>query len=152
LIELYYEGRKGKTKMNAAIGRAKLLELLDLYDYTVIILDALDECDPESQNRLVETLSFLTSASKRPVKLFISSRPDPDIAKSLQEWCSIAVDATQNQPDIDQFVKLEISKHKRWNNMPSVLKDEILQKLSTGSDGMYVSPRVRCKYMLLTNC
>jgi predicted NACHT family NTPase len=59
--------------------REQLLESVNLYPKTTIVLDALDECDPKSRRHLVDAIELLLQQSGRPLKVFISSRPDRDI-------------------------------------------------------------------------
>jgi len=75
------------------------------------VLDALDECEPDPRDRLVETIEFLLANSKRPVKVFISSRPDRDIRNRFLNKPNIEIQARHNEEDIRRFVDERIVKH-----------------------------------------
>jgi hypothetical protein len=53
--------------------REQLLESVNLYLRTTLVLDALDECDPGSRDRPVETIELLLSSFKSSLRVFISS-------------------------------------------------------------------------------
>ena len=136
LRDLYYERRRGASDLDSEACRKQLLEVVSLYPKTTLVLDALDECNPESCGSLVDTINFLLAESKRPLKVFISSRPDPDIQDQFRSRPSIEVQATNNQADIEKFVNEEIAKHPRWSKMSLSLKGKIINTLLTGSKGM----------------
>jgi hypothetical protein len=136
LVDLYYDGKQSQADMDISVCKNQILNLFDLYDYTVIVLDALDECEPQSQVKLMETFEFLRSGTKRPLKIFVSSRPDPDILWLCQQWRTVKVQATQNHADIDTFVRTEMLKHGRWEKWPSSLREHIVHTISSGSNGM----------------
>jgi hypothetical protein len=54
---------------------------------TILILDALDECEADGRTQLIRALSELYSRNARPglrLKVLISSRPYPDIEWGLR--------------------------------------------------------------------
>jgi hypothetical protein len=60
------------------------------------VLDALEECEPDSRWQLIKMMEDLLSKSKRPIKIFISSWPDGDIRDSFLSWPNIEIQATDN--------------------------------------------------------
>ena len=57
-----------------------LLQLIESYPQTTLVVDALDECNKETRASFMEKLNTLVSGkSSNLVKIFISSRPDLDI-------------------------------------------------------------------------
>jgi hypothetical protein len=116
--------------------REQLLESVNLYPRTTIVLDALDECDSGSRDRLVETIEFLLSSSKSSLRVFISSRPDADIRDRFLSRPNIEIQATSNQEDIMKFVNEEIVKHWRWNKISTKLREDIVNTLLARSKGM----------------
>ncbi|KAH8649922.1 ankyrin repeat-containing domain protein [Xylariales sp. PMI_506] len=137
LLKVSLDLRQKGSKLDLGSCRDQLLESIELYDNTIIVLDALDECKPESSEQLVESLSFLLSKAKKPLKIFISSRPDYDVQRLLRSWPSVEIEATNNQADIEKFVVATIARHNRWNQMSKSLKVKIIQTLQDGSQGMY---------------
>lgn len=59
-----------------------ILELTADHPATIII-DALDECDDETRNELLEALDDIISKSAEVVKVLVSSRDDIDIVSIL---------------------------------------------------------------------
>ena len=106
-----------------------LLEFANLK--IILILDALDECDKHKRCMLVEIFDYLVDYASRPVKIFISSRPDGDIKERFKSRSNIEIQAT----DISRFVESEITKHPRWKNAPWLQK-EIIETLQDHSQGM----------------
>jgi hypothetical protein len=116
--------------------REQLLESVNLYPRTTLVLDALDECDPGSRDRLVEMIELLLSSSKSLLRVFISSRPDADIRDRFLSRPNIEIQATDNQEDIKKFVNEEIVKHRRWNKISAQLREDVVKTLLARSEGM----------------
>jgi hypothetical protein len=118
--------------------REQLLESVNLYPKTTIVLDALDECEPDTRGYLVDTLDLLLQKSERPLKIFISSRPDADIRDRFLSRPNIDIQATDNHDDIAKFVNEEIVKHRRWGRLSPSLREEVVETLLNRSSGMWV--------------
>jgi hypothetical protein len=116
--------------------KQQLLESVNLYSKTTLVLDALDECEPHLRGRLIEMIELILSESNRPLKVFISSRPDGDIRDSFLSRPSLEIRATENQGDIEKFVNQEIKKHHRWKTMPYPLQKHIVKTLLDRSGDM----------------
>jgi selenocysteine-specific translation elongation factor len=56
--------------------KKQILALLDIYQKSTLVIDAMDECDPQSRSEQVNALKLSLKESKKRVKIFISSRPD----------------------------------------------------------------------------
>lgn len=115
-----------------------LLQFVNTYPNTILILDALDECDKQKRRILIETLDYLLDNAQRPLKVFISSRPDGDIKDKFKSRMNIEIQATDNHADISKFVSQEIAKHRRWSKMSGDLQAEIIETLHNRSQGMSV--------------
>ncbi|CAI7649488.1 unnamed protein product [Penicillium bialowiezense] len=116
--------------------KTQLMESINEYSQTVIILDALDECDDYSRWQLIDVIRDLASKSDRPLKVFISSRPESDI-KARFSGKNIEIQAINNQGDIEKFVNAEIDKPRRWGPISADLRSEIVQVLCEDSQGMF---------------
>jgi hypothetical protein len=136
LRAMYIKSRLEGTDPGFKMCKQQLLDSINLYPKTTLVLDALDECEPSSRGKFVELVEFLLSKSERPLKIFISSRPDGDIRDRFLSRPNIEIQATDNQGDIERFVKEEIVKHRRWAKMSSSLRVEISTTLLQRSDGM----------------
>lgn len=136
LRKLHHELRLKGSDMSFHICGQYLLELLNTYPKTTLILDALDECEPDSRSRLYETIDFLLEQSLRPVKIFISSRPDGDIRHQFLERPNIEIHARSSQSDIEKFVTETIRTHRRWGRISPSLRNDIVKTLFDRSQGM----------------
>ena len=110
---------------------------------TTIVIDALDECDPEKRDVLLEALSSIVTDSTGLVKLFISSRDDRDIVLHLGEFPNLKIQASHNQSDITRYVNSEVSKvihSRKWlsGKVDERLEREIKLALIEKAQGMLV--------------
>lgn len=136
LRKLCKEARERGSDLSFDLCKQQLLESLNLYPKTTLVLDALDECDPDSRDRLMEAIDFLLSESKRPLKLFISSRPDEDIRVHFLARPNIEIQAKDNEGDVKKFVNERIAKSKSLESMSSLLREYIIKTLFDRSQGM----------------
>lgn len=84
-----------------------ILESLNLYSKTTLILDALDESDITTYN-LAEILIEMMKRSCKPVKVLISSRPDREYLQAFKSWTTIKVDAGNQQDDIERLLQSKL--------------------------------------------
>jgi ankyrin repeat domain-containing protein 50 len=136
LRDLHLQLRSNGSSLTRDLCKSLILDLVNLYPRTTIILDALDECDQVEREFLVETFENLLRDAVNPVKIFISSRPDGDIKDSLQSYSNITIQASDNDDDIATFVRGEIVRHRRWSRISAELRDEVVGTLLTRSQGM----------------
>ena len=106
-----------------------------------IIIDALDECSRQEREYLLDALSQLTKESTGTVKVFISSRDDMDIVRSLAGCPNVLISAKSNQDDIATFVNLEVDnqiqkKRLLAGHVSETLRDKIKQVLCDQAQGM----------------
>jgi hypothetical protein len=104
-----------------------IMQLIELYPQTTIILDALDECDPALRLDLMRALEHILQHSCSLVKIFVSSRNDQDIVMQLKGYLNLEIDSRRNNNDIAQFVKTEVER---------LIKDEKLLRNSKSKDDM----------------
>ena len=135
--KIWSEKRLGASDLSLTDCREQLLESVNLYTRTTLVLDALDECEPESRAELVKTIEILLAQSKQPLRVFISSRPDRDIRDKFLSRPNIEIETKHNEKDIQRFVNEEIIKHGNWIDMSPLLKEEIIKTLLERSQGMY---------------
>jgi hypothetical protein len=87
-----------------------IMQLIELYPQTTIILDALDECDPATRLDLLRALERLLQHSCSLVKIFVSSRNDQDIVLQLNGYLNLEINSSRNQYDIERFVNAEVER------------------------------------------
>ncbi|GAB1320797.1 NACHT domain-containing protein [Madurella fahalii] len=148
LRELWHKMTLEGSELGFGACREQLLESVNLYQSTTLVLDALDECDPDSRRELVDTIEFLLSKSEKPLRILISSRPDRDIRSRFLDKPNIEIRAGHNENDIRKFVDEEIVKHEGWADMSPSLRDEIVKALLDRSDGMFQWVYLQIKQIL----
>ena len=116
----------------------------------IIFLDALDECESEERDKIMDTLSLIAERSGgASVKILISSRDDVSLGVLFpkHKQSEIHVEENRNQQDIDGYIKAQLSQliqHKKLRIMgragvPKGLQAKIIDRLSQGARGMYVA-------------
>ncbi|KAL7275722.1 hypothetical protein RUND412_001331, partial [Rhizina undulata] len=116
-----------------------ILQLSREFEQTVIIIDALDECNKVSRYQLLNALKELRSSSKG-LKIFITSRNDDDIRIELENESDVYIQPSDNSSDIERFVVVEVDKHistKRLlgGEVRPGLKQAIIDTLTQGAAG-----------------
>ncbi|KAJ5109321.1 hypothetical protein N7456_005996 [Penicillium angulare] len=96
-----------RTELNIREQVDLILELTRMYSRTTIVVDALDECDPETRWELVDALESVADESDSLVKIFISSREEGDLRLSFEDNTDIQMGSLQNSEDIQKFVVFE---------------------------------------------
>ncbi|KAM0514096.1 hypothetical protein ACHAPE_007186 [Trichoderma viride] len=76
---------------------------MNLYSKTTIILDALDESDIATYNLAKIVIDMMDEAIK-PVKIFISSRPDREYLEAFEAKATIMVNSSNQQGDIEKYL------------------------------------------------
>ncbi|KAL1853979.1 hypothetical protein VTK73DRAFT_8855 [Phialemonium thermophilum] len=77
-----------------------------------IVVDALDECDPQRRYELLEALDTIATRSKEIVKVFLSSRDDIDIRRHIQlsRVFESHISEEKNGEDIDSYIRKEVDR------------------------------------------
>jgi hypothetical protein len=106
-----------------------------------IVIDALDECDPDRRHELFEALDTIIQQAASVVKVFVSSRDDGDIVCRLTSSPNVIIQTSDNKGDIECFACTEVAqaiKKKRLikGNVSGQLEDRIIKTLIDGAHGM----------------
>ncbi|KAI4250807.1 MAG: hypothetical protein LQ352_005234 [Teloschistes flavicans] len=109
----------------------------------IIMIDALDECDPKRRHKLLHTLSSIVQNSSNLVKIIISSRDDADIVCRLNSVPNVYIRSSDNGDDVDRFIDHELEKaiddqRLLKGRVPEYLKKQILLALKTHANGMFL--------------
>ncbi|KAF2733239.1 hypothetical protein EJ04DRAFT_565274 [Polyplosphaeria fusca] len=119
-----------------------LQDLLGSYTQTILILDALDECQEADRAFLVDTFDDLARRSTC-VKILISSRRSDDIVRWLKRKANVGIEARDNQNDIRLFIqsklKMEVERRRRLRirAISQDLIDEVTAVIFERSKGMF---------------
>jgi len=122
--------------------RDLIVQLVDLQPQAIIVIDALDECDPEKRSDLLNAFEFILQESTSPVRIFISSRNDQDIVFRLGQYPNLQISSESNSKDIANFVRITckelIQKGRllRHSKSKADMEDLIVQKVTEGATGM----------------
>ena len=104
-------------------------------------IDALDEIDHPIRIRLLEALKYIMEHSKSLVKVFATTRMDPDIVLQFEIFPTIVLQPDDNFEDIKHFVDTSVQKAiddklLLDDEVPLDLKNEICEVLHERSKGM----------------
>ena len=114
--------------LNLEESTALIIELSQNKPLTIIVIDALDECDFSSRGDLLDALSRILHDSCSLVKILVSSRADADIVCHYSDCPNLQIDASQNQRDIEHYVNSEVES---LTNRKKLLYGNISEKFET---------------------
>ncbi|KAJ5813170.1 hypothetical protein N7447_010193 [Penicillium robsamsonii] len=138
LCELYNKCRSAGSAFSLEQCKEQIQVSLDIFENTTIVIDAMDECNPDSRDELTDALnSFVSQSNKRQVKIFISSRPDPDLKVQLKNAPNVGINASDNKGDIQKYLNVELDKLAKKNPFIGRLKSKILDTLLGRCQGMF---------------
>ena len=127
-----------------------LLELTSEAPATILI-DGIDELGDSSQD-LLDALGYLVENSSSVLKVFVSSRDEAAIARSLRHAHSIRVTSADNSEDIVLFVKHHVSKaveQKRLlgGRVSASLQEVITTKIIDGAGEMFLWASLQLQHL-----
>jgi hypothetical protein len=140
LVEQYV--RKGQSgHLNEQECVEIIIKLSKHYPLTTIIVDALDECEKLVRGRLLNDLEKIVQRSESLVKVFVSSRNEPDIEYKLKRYPQIWIGTGDNAQDIKRFVHEQVAEDIRegrllGGSVKKELQDYIVDTLISGAKGM----------------
>ena len=146
VIEKYEKKGQGFSSQGLQIEESceLITKLIEHYPVTTVVIDALDECNPEKREMLLDAIeSLLQDSSLGLLKVFLSSRDDQDIACTLREYPNLDLVSSRNSADIEAFVREEtnrlVKKQRllRNSHAKEALKALIIDEVSRGADGMF---------------
>lgn len=126
----------------------RLTELEDHFEKTIgcfdqvfLVIDAMDECKKDYRKSLLVYIVRIFQSSPRKLKLFVTSRPEPDIKEAFgsETFRTITVEATKVKADTASYVtyELENRSHPYYNiHTDSSLKKQVEDALVNQSNGM----------------
>lgn len=142
LLSSYYDQLNTRDQMARSPKASELIDLIHemvayLEDVTIIV-DGLDECGDESGN-VAEMLHDVASAPQNAISMAILSRDEIVIREVLGVPSYHHIEVTAHTEDIEHYVRTEIEeRRRRLRTRSEDLKEEIVQKLVSKAQGMYV--------------
>ena len=122
-----------------------LLGLVELSKKVTLVLDGIDEVNEKNFHILLSSLRTLLFHPGVAVKIFLTSREYKDIFSILspmsEMWFQIHLDQLATSHDIESYIRysvdeLMVSKRSIINSSHIEIKDEIIQRLIEGANGM----------------
>lgn len=118
-----------------------ILQLLDT-DPVVIVIDAMDECDPSRRQDPLLALKQIIRESASVVKIFVSSRDDKDIVNRMASASEVYIKAADNSKDIEYFTRSQVTRaidegRILGGEFSQTLQEQITETLISKANGMY---------------
>ncbi|KAL7931999.1 hypothetical protein V8C35DRAFT_308211 [Trichoderma chlorosporum] len=138
IFALYRTAKEEQRGLSNGECKAALSELITSYPRTTLILDALDECEPEIRHELILDLRGLVRDANRQVKVYIASRREPDIERSLGSENLVEIGTADNKNDIEKYIEQEMRRlGGSWESVSQGVRDEVKRSITDQSDGMF---------------
>ncbi|KXH61667.1 hypothetical protein CSAL01_03843 [Colletotrichum salicis] len=139
LASLCQDMDKAQRAFTPSLCRDKISTLVDALPRTIIVLDSLDELEPQHMQEIVSFFVDLVNTAEGPVKIFVSSRFTTDIYneanKANNKPTRIDI-AEQNQGDIESFFQARTERIDcRWRDQE--VKSKVVEKISKDANGMF---------------
>ncbi|UKZ94421.1 uncharacterized protein TrAFT101_009294 [Trichoderma asperellum] len=138
LIQKYDMARKEGRSLGLKDCKELILEFINLYSKTTIILDALDEASSTSTNHnLAEILIDIMDKAKKPVKIFISSRPDREYLQAFESTATITVESSNQQGDIEKYLQERLYSTSSFKQRQAETRELIRNAFSSRNSSMF---------------
>jgi len=139
----------GKSSPSVAVLRDCLRQLVERYDATYVVLDALDE-SPLDMDRRKDVLDEVVEMRKwATVHLLVTSRDEPDIRDVFRHTIDptpdemVCLKNSHIDADITSFVSASLNEDARLRRFNGKYHTQIQQALAKGAKGVYVDTRHR---------
>ena len=165
LQQLYEKHYRGDSQPRYEELKSSFLAIAQEFNSIFLVLDALDECTLSQRANLCEFFSDIVELSVTPapvstagrgnVKLFVTSRKEPDIERVFlrKSFPKIEIQTEKVDHDIKVYVQAQIEQRLHDGRLylgNIALKDRILDALTSKAGGMYDFPSSLCyKYLLM---
>ncbi len=144
VIAIYEKREKdhfAKGPLQVAESIELIINLASRFSATTIVIDALDECETNTRDELLCGLNTIIERVASLIKIFVSSRIEPDITAYLQDLPHVYVDKSRNGLDINAYVRHEVEKASAGKRLlfgraSTELKQEVIERLMEGAQGM----------------
>jgi len=140
LEALYSSCINGERQPTHDMLLATLHQMMESFEETFIILDALDEC--LERRELLEDIEEFNCWTDANLHILSTSRREKDIEERIEplahDWGKISIDSVRVNDDIRAYVHERLRADpglKRWRKEPKV-KQEIENTLMDKADGM----------------
>ncbi|KAL7270484.1 hypothetical protein RUND412_006805, partial [Rhizina undulata] len=140
VVSIFKKQKAKAGKMPLSESQELIASLAENFVQTIIVIDALDECDKGSRQELLAALDVILDSSKAVIKFFVTSRDADDIALKLENVPNVYINSSDNTADIAAFVRAEVEKCISQKSLlrgsvTSEIKESIVEKLIHGANG-----------------
>jgi hypothetical protein len=142
-LEKHFERRRVAGEISSDEAIEIIIDTIQKRPLTYIIVDALDECDYQGRDVLIDALKDIVAQSQSLVKVFVTSRTSPaDIRIAMAGFPALYIDASRNKEDIRRFVISEVDgaiKKKKllpFETVSAELRQQVIDSLCDGASGM----------------
>jgi hypothetical protein len=144
VVDIYKDREKTAQKSSRLTlneSQELLIRVADIYPRITICIDALDEVDRDIRVHLLKLLKSVIEKSENLVKIFATSRNDPDILNHFSMFPRIDVQPDDYGSDISNFIHSEVERvvadgQLLHGKVSDKLQLEICDVLGTRSIGM----------------
>ena len=144
VVSLYRKHKKDgfkSGKLQVDESKNLITQLTEGFHETIIVIDALDECDKGSRDKLLDALKSILEEETRRVKVFVTSRDDDDIVLHLSGVPNVYIQSSDNSSDIKTFIEGEVEqcilkKKLLRGSVDPELKELITSTLANKAQGM----------------
>ena len=139
-MALRYDGCEPR-KLTFDETRKFIVERSKTFSLVTIIIDALNECNPDTRSDLLDALKEIALRSEKPVRILVSGQDDTDLVSQLSDALHVHIREDDNADDIKRFVEDQVEKsiHKKkllGGNVPAELKKHLMRTLVDNAQGM----------------
>ncbi|CUS15239.1 unnamed protein product [Tuber aestivum] len=140
VINLYHNFKAiGKSTDIKAL-KSAFSQMIRLSKRTFIILDALDEFPKDTRESLLSWIGELTvDHDAGSLSILVTSRPEADIARSLEPLATSAISLQSKtvDPDIRTYIQNSLDGKNGFRRFTKEIKSEIEDTLISRSEGMF---------------
>lgn len=137
IYALYLKAKEERRGFSTDECEKALIELINFYPRTTLILDALDECEMDTREALARIFRNLVDEGEGTVKIFIASRKEVDIEEYLGSQRLVEISTADNKDDIEKYIDVEIAKIDGvWRAVSAEVKEQVKKMIGEKSDGM----------------
>ncbi|KAL7268693.1 hypothetical protein RUND412_008673 [Rhizina undulata] len=110
-------------KLQLSESQKLIASLVENFAQTIIVIDALDECDKESRKQLLKALDIVLKSTAGVIKFFVTSRRADDIELKLEGG---------------RGGEMYFGEINATGSVTPRLKEIIIKKLTSGADGIFL--------------
>ena len=145
LVVKAYDESSLKGDLTEQESLSLILHMVTVYPSTTLVVDGLDECPTEVQRKLVSNINEILRRSPTLVKVFISSRPNPEIVDLLEQLDVAEITTLENNTrDIEDLVIHKVAEaasspglRKLYLRGKDSHKQAVIDKLLVNAQGMF---------------